>query len=249
MVEPVTYDGYSADDLAALLRLPQVEVRHRTASTLEVAHDLASAGAVGGTLVIADKQTEGRGRSGTRWLSPGGSGLWVTLLERPRPASGIDVLSLRVGLRCARALDRFASEPIRLKWPNDLYVQDRKLAGVLIEARWREQRLEWVAIGLGVNVAAPQGVADAACLDSGTARVEVLTELIPALRGAAAARGLLTAAEMSEWNARDLARGRACTEPARGTVSGITASGELIVALSDSVSRFRSGSLVLDRLG
>jgi len=249
VVEPVTYDGYSADDLAGMLRLPQVEVRHRTASTLDVAHDLGNDGAPAGTLVIADEQTEGRGRSGAQWSSPGGSGLWLTLLERPRPASGVDVLSLRVGLRCARALDRFASEPVRLKWPNDLYVQDRKLAGVLIEARWREQRLEWVAIGLGVNVASPRGVSDAASLDSGTARVEVLTELIPALRAAAASQGLLTSGEMSEWNARDLARGRTCTEPARGTVSGITASGELIVALSDSVSRFRSGSLVLDRLG
>jgi len=248
VVDPASYDGYAAHELAAVLRIPRVEVRHRTPSTLDVAHELGSAGAPAGTLVIADEQTEGRGRSGARWTSPGGSGLWLTLLERPRRGSGIDVLSLRVGLRCARALDRFASEPIRLKWPNDLYVQDRKLAGVLIEARWREQRLEWVAIGLGVNAAAPQGVADAGRLDSGTARVEVLTELIPALRAAAAAQGLLTPREMSEWNARDLARGRACTEPARGTVSGITASGELIVSLSDSVSRFRSGSLVLDRL-
>ena len=64
------------------------------------------------------------------------------------------MLALRVGLRLARALDRFAPEPLRLKWPNDLYVDDKKLAGILIEARWRESRLEWVAIGLVVVASA-----------------------------------------------------------------------------------------------
>ncbi|MBA3343153.1 MAG: biotin--[acetyl-CoA-carboxylase] ligase [Gemmatimonadaceae bacterium] len=243
-----TFDGIRAEQLSALLVLPRVEVFAETTSTLDMAHRLGDAGAPAGTLVIADHQTAGRGRSGRRWSSTAASGLWLTLLERPRAQSGVGVLSLRVGLRSARALDRFVSEPIRVKWPNDLYVNGRKLAGILIEARWREARLEWVAIGLGVNTATPGDIPDAGSLDTGVQRVDVLVDLIPGLRAAAACEGELTSGELAEWDARDLARGRQCIEPARGRVAGITASGELLVALADSVATFRSGSLVLDRL-
>lgn len=155
------------------------------------------------------------------------------------------MLSLRVGLAAAEALDRFAPEPIRLKWPNDLYSDRGKLAGVLVEARWREQSVEWVAIGLGVNVTAPENLADASGLEAGTERIDVLGELLPALRAAAQASGPLRADEREEFNARDLARGKACIEPAIGRVAGITPTGELLVALADSVVPFRSGSLVL----
>jgi BirA family biotin operon repressor/biotin-[acetyl-CoA-carboxylase] ligase len=174
--------------------------------------------------------------------------LWLTLIERPRDVSALEVLALRVGLRCARALDRFASEPVRLKWPNDLFVEGKKLAGILIEARWREGALEWVAIGIGVNVTLPDDVPLASALDPGTSRIEVLTELIPAVREAAQATGSLSPVELIEWNARDIARGKECTEPARGTVEGINAQGELLVALADSIARFRSGSLVVELL-
>jgi BirA family transcriptional regulator, biotin operon repressor / biotin---[acetyl-CoA-carboxylase] ligase len=155
------------------------------------------------------------------------------------------VLSLRVGLAAAEALDRFAPEPIRLKWPNDLYVDRGKLAGILVEARWREQAVEWVSIGIGVNVNAPENLDNAAGLEPGTKRLDVLGELVPALRKAARATGPLGSDELDEFNARDLARGKTCVQPALGRVAGITPTGELLVALADSVTRFRSGPLVL----
>ena len=219
-----------------------------TTSTLDVAHRLAGQGAAAGTLVIANEQTAGRGRGGKSWQSSAGAGLWLTLIERPQDTSGIGVLSLRVGLAAAEALDRFAPEPIRLKWPNDLYIDRGKLGGVLVEARWREQSLEWIAIGVGVNVTRPEGVPTAAALEPGTSRVDALIELIPALREAAVATGLLDDGELEEFNARDLARGKICLEPALGRVAGITATGELLVALADSVAPFRSGSLVLEEM-
>lgn len=244
-VAEATLDGWTAATLASDLKLPCVEIFDETTSTLDVAHRLGAEGAPPGTLVIADRQTAGRGRSGNKWQSPGGSGLWLALLERPTDTSGLDVLSLRIGLESASALDRFAGEPIGLKWPNDLYVAGRKLGGILIEARWREQRLEWVAIGIGINVLAPIHISSACGLDAGTRRHDVLAELVPCLRQAAMQSGILTDTEVSTWNARDIARGRACSQPASGTVRGISSSGELIVALADSVARFRSGSLVL----
>jgi BirA family biotin operon repressor/biotin-[acetyl-CoA-carboxylase] ligase len=239
------FDGASAETLAALLAIPRVEVFDSTTSTLDVAHRLAAEGAPAGTLVIADAQTAGRGREGKAWQSLPGAGLWLTLIERPGDPSGLGVLSLRVGLAAAETLDRFAAEPIRLKWPNDLYVDHGKLAGILVEARWREGSVEYVAIGLGVNVRTPQ-VANSAGLEPGTNRLDVLAELVPALRAATGAGGPLTAAEMEEFAARDLARGRLCRQPAIGRVAGIARTGELLVALADSVAQFRSGSLVLE---
>ncbi len=228
-----------------LLDLPRVELLESTTSTLDVAHRIAAEGAPAGTLVIANEQTAGRGRGGKSWQSSPGAGIWLTLIERPADTSGIGVLSLRVGIGAAEALDRFAPEPIRLKWPNDLYVDRGKLGGVLVEARWREQAVEWVAIGIGINVKAPENLEYAAGLDPGAERLDVLAELVPALRAAALANGPLNADEREEFNARDLARGKACVQPAIGRVAGITPTGELLVALADSVVPFRSGSLVL----
>ena len=151
-----------------------------------------------------------------------------------------------MGLAAAESLDRFAAEPIRLKWPNDLYIDRGKLAGILVETRWREQSVEWIAIGLGINLRRPENVENAAGLEPGTTRADVLAELIPALRSAAGATGPLNEEELEEFNARDLARGRKCTQPALGRVAGITPRGELLVALADSVAPFRTGSLVLE---
>jgi biotin-(acetyl-CoA carboxylase) ligase len=97
-----------------------------------------------------------------------------------------------------------------------------------------------------VNVKAPDDMPLAAELDPGTQRLEVLADLIPALRTAATCSGNLKPIELIEWNARDMARGRKCSAPARGTVEGISPAGELLVALADTIARFRSGSLVLD---
>ena len=216
----------------------------RVGSTMDLAHDAAARGAPAGTLVLAHAQDAGRGRGGRRWSSPPGDGLWMTLIERPSSASGLDVLSLRVGLYVAEAVEPLAGAPVRLKWPNDLFAADSKLAGVLIEARWRDHRVEWVAIGLGLNVVPPPDVAPAAGLAPGVTRVQALERIIPALRTAAAADGPLTADELARFAARDLSVGRKIREPAVGVVAGIAATGELMVDTDTGPLACRSGSLV-----
>src|SRR5688572_8245425 len=119
---------------------------------MDVANALAGEGAPAGTLILADAQLAGRGRSGRRWESNSGDGIWMTLIERLNDVSAIDVLSLRIGLRAARALDRFAGVRVGLKWPNDMYLPAGKLGGILVESRWRGPRPEWTAIGIGINV-------------------------------------------------------------------------------------------------
>jgi BirA family biotin operon repressor/biotin-[acetyl-CoA-carboxylase] ligase len=240
----------SADALAERLSLPRVESYEEVGSTLDVAHDLAAAGALAGTLIVANAQTAGRGRMGRTWRSEPGAGVWLTMIERPTDASAIDTLSLRVGLGIAPALDSLAESSVRLKWPNDLYVGNRKLAGILIEARWREGQPEWVAIGVGINLRPPREAAGAAGLRPGATRDEVLERVVPAIRAAAQLTGQLTGVELAKFAERDFAVGRACLEPAVGVVQGIDSAGALLVDVSSRGSKqvvvVRAGSLVLE---
>jgi BirA family biotin operon repressor/biotin-[acetyl-CoA-carboxylase] ligase len=243
VVDVATYDGRDAATIARLIGVPRVVVFDSTASTMDDAHSLATVDAPAGTVVLADRQAAGRGRNGRRWASESGQGIWMTIIERPNDPRAVEVLSLRIGLRAARALDRFAPSPVGLKWPNDLFVGAGKLAGILIEARWRADRIDWVAIGIGVNVREPSNVANVAALVVGTERMDVLCELVPAIRSAASARGELTAAELAEFAARDIGRGRTCVHPVPGRVQGINAAGELLVSTGSEVRAFREGSL------
>jgi len=123
----------------------------RVGSTMDALHELAQAGAAAGTAVVAEEQGAGRGSRGRAWSSPPG-GLWLSVLARPA-STGLEVLSLRAGLAVAVLLDRLgAAGRVELKWPNDLMLDDRKVGGILCEARWQGGTLAWVAVGLGLNV-------------------------------------------------------------------------------------------------
>jgi len=244
-VGALAYDGISASDLARRLGVPRVDLFDSVGSTLDVAHEIAP-GAPSGTLVLADRQTAGRGRQGRRWESPPGAGVWLTLIERPSDARALDVLSLRCGLLAARALDSLAGSAIQLKWPNDLYVHGRKLAGILVEARWRGAAPDWVAIGFGLNVLTPD-LETAIGLAAGTRRVDALARLVSALREAARSTGHLGAEELARFHERDFAFSRRVTAPAVGVAAGISGAGELLITQRDGiVSRHRSGSLTFD---
>ena len=141
--------------LVSQLGLARLDYHVRVTTTMDVAHALAEEGAPAGTLVLASSQAAGRGRSGKSWTSEPDAGLWCTLIERPRDARALEVLALRVGLHLADALAPLVDGAVQLKWPNDLYVHDRKLGGILIEVRWRDARPEWVAIGVGINRVVP----------------------------------------------------------------------------------------------
>jgi BirA family biotin operon repressor/biotin-[acetyl-CoA-carboxylase] ligase len=138
-------------------------------STNRRARELASAGAPHGTLVTAGAQTAGRGRQGRRWEAPAGSALLCSLVLREFDA----LLSLRAGLAVADV----AGEAARVKWPNDVQVDGRKVAGVLVEGRPHEG---WAVVGIGVNVSAAPDLPEAVAL--GRDDVEaVLGELLAAL--------------------------------------------------------------------
>jgi BirA family biotin operon repressor/biotin-[acetyl-CoA-carboxylase] ligase len=125
------------------------------ASTNDVGLELAAGGGADGTIVIADSQTAGRGRRGRHWFSPPGSGLYVSVVLRPSTASvepqrATGLLTLAAGLALAEALQAAAGLAVDIKWPNDLLVGRRKLAGILAESTGSD--LGCVVLGYGINV-------------------------------------------------------------------------------------------------
>ena len=126
------------------------------ASTNDVARGRAAAGAAEGLLVVADRQTAGRGRLGRSWHSPPGQNLYFSLLLRPTlPARHVAPLTLLAGAALARTLAEAGTTP-RLRWPNDVLVpvagQFRKVAGILTEMASDGDRVRHVVLGVGLNV-------------------------------------------------------------------------------------------------
>jgi BirA family transcriptional regulator, biotin operon repressor / biotin---[acetyl-CoA-carboxylase] ligase len=123
-------------------------VHHRlTDSTNDRARELAIAGAVSGTVVTASEQSAGRGRTGRKWSAPAGAALLCSAILRPLEANH-SLLPLAVPLAVCDAAEALAPVECKVKWPNDVWLDERKLAGVLIEAR----PPGWAVIGVGLNL-------------------------------------------------------------------------------------------------
>ena len=122
-------------------------------STNTVCKSLAAQGAPSGTAVIARRQTAGRGRMGRSFESPEGLGLYLSVLWRPE-GTPEDLLPLTpmAAVSAAGAIHRVTGAPVRIKWPNDLVLEGRKLAGILTEASLSGRGVDHVVIGIGVNL-------------------------------------------------------------------------------------------------
>jgi BirA family biotin operon repressor/biotin-[acetyl-CoA-carboxylase] ligase len=129
--------------------------REEVSSTMDVVRELAEAGAPEGTVVIAARQTAGRGRHGRDWESPEG-GAWLSLLLRPPiELTQAGCISVLLAVAVAQALRERYELPILVKWPNDLLVDGRKLGGILVELATVGGRIEWLIAGVGLNVNNP----------------------------------------------------------------------------------------------
>jgi len=123
-------------------------------STQDHAKKLAIQGSSEGTIVVAETQSAGRGRLGRSWASPPG-GLYFSVILRPGiTLDGAAGLPLVAAVALARAIQRYTTVAPGLKWPNDVLIKKRKAAGILVEMSAEMDRLDWVVIGIGVNVAA-----------------------------------------------------------------------------------------------
>jgi BirA family biotin operon repressor/biotin-[acetyl-CoA-carboxylase] ligase len=120
-------------------------------STNDIAATLADRGEAEGTVVIADAQSAGRGRHGRTWASPPGAGLYMSALMRPS-AHAVGLLTIAAGVALADGIQAATGLQPQLKWPNDVYIDGRKLAGILAEAGTSASGVQHVVLGCGINL-------------------------------------------------------------------------------------------------
>ena len=242
-------------------------------STNDVARDLALAGAPDGTLVLAEAQTEGRGRSGRRWHSPAGAGLYLSVVLRPETASSgpaASLLTLAAGVAVAEGLRSAAGLPVQIKWPNDVIAVDasapgrgdhgwRKLAGILAEGSAQGGAIDHIVLGIGVNLRRTVLPADlverATSLEEETGRAPDRAQVLVAILAALARRYRDvtrgdTDGVLRDWRAlAPLAEGARVAfdgggRRCEGLTAGIDDRGALLVRTADgTVTALRAGEV------
>jgi BirA family biotin operon repressor/biotin-[acetyl-CoA-carboxylase] ligase len=231
-------------------------VLDETTSTNDEAKRASKAGAPHGATWVAERQTAGRGRQGRVWVAEPGDALLVSVLVRtPCPAAYVPQLALAAGLAARDAVALAAPRAdIRVKWPNDVVVDRRKLAGVLVEGVSTGSRVDAIVVGIGINVrASPPEMADrATSIDhlggSPTDRAVLLVDLLIALErdlGLVAGRGV--ASIRARLSMADALLGESVSSDAgAGVATGIDDEGRLVVRADDgAVSRWSSGEVHL----
>jgi BirA family biotin operon repressor/biotin-[acetyl-CoA-carboxylase] ligase len=226
-------------------------------STNDVAARLAEQGAGEGTIVIADAQSAGRGRMGRTWVSPSGAGLYVSVVLRPASAWA-PLVTVGAGVAIAEGIAEATGLDPALKWPNDLYVSDRKLGGILAEAGSSGGHVEHVVLGFGVNLmgaAYPPDIAARATsleeelgrpIDRGTLLVACLAALA---RRVADLRGGRSREVLEAWRRRARPSfGRRVewgtgAEVHRGVAEDLDGSGALVVRTERGTVRVISGEV------
>ena len=205
----------------------------RTDSTNTRARELAAVGAPHGTVVTATEQTGGRGRQGRSWAAPPGAALLYSAILRPLEPRH-SMLPLAVPLAVCEVAERLRPGiECKVKWPNDIHLDGRKLAGILIEARPQDG---WAVLGIGLNLTIaptefPAELRDRAISllpESGDDPTAVLSERLEAWLAADETRVL------AEWRKRDALKGREVTwENGSGVADGVDERGYLLVRLAD----------------
>ncbi len=227
-----------------------------TGSTNDDALAAARSGAREGATFSADFQTEGRGRQGNPWLAPASENLTFSVLLRPKiPPERAPLLTLGVGLAVRDVAARqLPGERVGIKWPNDVWVGQRKLAGVLLESVVQSGQLSAVIVGVGLNVGTVTFPAELATTAvslaqlGGEERREVL--LLEALEGIEHRVGQIVhgglPAILPELGEHDVLEGRRIkVDEVHGTAAGLTASGELILETEHGVQHVRAGHVEL----
>jgi len=238
----------------------------RTGSTNDVAKGLAAQGAPEGAVVVADEQTAGRGRMGRRWSAPPGACLLCSILFRPDlPVTQAQRLTMLCAVAMADAVVQVTGLQAALKWPNDLIVRSpnwEKLAGLLAETGVRGEQLEFVVVGIGVNVnvgveALPSLAPGAASILAQTGRETDRAALLTALLAGVEARyARLQAGEdpRLEWSARLATLGQVVeAATSDGVLTGVAESvdrdGALLLRTPDGrLHRLVAGDVTLARL-
>ena len=221
-------------------------------STNSYARRLADAGAPEGEVVIAERQSEGRGRLGRSWVSPPFSNLYCSLVLRPTLAPAhAPQITLMAAVALADTIASFVAERPAIKWPNDILIDGKKLAGILTESACDAKRIEFVILGIGVNLNFPRDRMPETIRDRATSLMEVagktlsrelfVRRLIQDLDRCYGILGDLGFAAIApRWEAYFALRGRRVRvemvgEAINGTATGIDGDGALLLEAEDGV--------------
>jgi BirA family biotin operon repressor/biotin-[acetyl-CoA-carboxylase] ligase len=122
-------------------------------STNDEAFTLGRDGAAEGTAVIAERQSRGRGRFQRSWHSPAGANIYTSIILRPTlPPEAASRIPIMAGVAVADTLASYCSANVRLKWPNDILIKDKKVCGILSRAKISEKKIDFIVLGIGLNV-------------------------------------------------------------------------------------------------
>jgi len=242
----------------------RLDVRHLASvgSTMDLAADAVARGEPEGIVFVADEQTAGRGRRGRRWSSPPGAGLYLSFLLRPahtdHAMQAIPLITLATGVAVRQAVHHASGLACELKWPNDVMVGRRKLAGILAEGLGIGTPAQAVTLGIGVNIlnaAHPGDVADrATSLEAELGRLVDRQVLLDALLAAipetyARLMGGEAGDILRQW--REAAPGAegadvewdAVAGARRGRTAGLDDTGALLVRCGHEIERVVAGEL------
>jgi BirA family transcriptional regulator, biotin operon repressor / biotin---[acetyl-CoA-carboxylase] ligase len=240
----------------AAWRLPALHIFDSVESTNDVALRLAADGCPEGTTVIAEEQTRGRGQRGRSWTAAPGSSILLSMILRPPTPGAETLVSLRLGMAAARAIERGTTLDVGLKWPNDLVVRGRKVGGLLCEGRYDPGRGSCIVAGIGLNVTQtppewPPDLRETAaslqeCVASTIDRARLAGRLVAAWLDAARHHNpRLAPTELAEFQQRDVLLGRPITVNDRpaGIARGIDPDGALRAGEPDAPRRIIAGTV------
>ena len=232
-------------------------------STNNYARERAEAGAGEGEVVVAESQSQGRGRLGRRWESPPFANLYVSILLRPKisPAHAAQI-TLMAAVALAEVVEGFVPEKPAIKWPNDILIGGKKLAGILTEAACSAERVEYVILGIGVNLnyacsAMPEEIRGRATsvLEAGGRPVQRESFLQRLIQGVERCYGELEQAGFdalaARWESYFAWRGRRVRvelldQVTTGTARGIDRDGALVIVDDGGIAhRILAGDVIL----
>jgi len=249
--------------VAAKPHLSKINIFQTIDSTNTYARELAEKNSVSGLVILAEQQTGGRGRRGKSWVSPFAANIYLSIVwDFEQGAEALEGLSLAVGVAVRRALIAHGVQGVKLKWPNDIYVEQKKLGGILLEMIGDPAGHCSVVIGVGLNVSMP--VSQASAIDQDWTDVaselqdklparnklaaELISEILPLL-GTFQEQGF--AAYRDEWQAADAFYGQPAVistpkQSTAGIVKGVGINGALRLELdSGNIESFIGGELSL----
>jgi len=232
---------------------PDIRWYDSVPSTMDIATALASQGAPHGVVVAAHQQTAGRGRRGSTWASPAGAGLYFSFIARPRDARRIPLMTLAAGVGVRDGVRSATGLTPDLKWPNDLLVDRKKLAGILAEGHALGSCDEAVVIGVGVNVQPaaypPDVTARATSIEAELGRAIdrdlLLSEILTGLQHRLVALSQNPGDILQAWRAASPSAMGAHVEwnGHHGVTAGIDESGALLMKTATGLERIIAGAI------